>query len=290
MRKRGIEKELRGRGPLVDTPALRLYGKAKRHAWDPAAIDLTQDAADWPRLEDDQQSLLQRTLAGFFSGEESVTHNVLPFMHVMASERRLDEELFLTTFALDEAKHTEFFYRYLDAVAGQAPEPGNPPGGRTMVDREIESSMNRLLQDRRPKTQVRAAVTYCLIAEGVLAESGYRLFQRSLEPLGLLPGLREAIRLVKRDESRHVAYGVYLISRLVNADPSLWKVVEQRTNELLPLVLRIAQRLTAPYERDLFELGPVLFSAQQPLKTRLEKIARARDRLDADADYELEPD
>jgi ribonucleoside-diphosphate reductase beta chain len=54
-----------------------------------------------------------------------------------------------------------------------------------------------------------------------------------------MPGLREGIHLLKRDESRHIAYGVFLISRLVAQDKSLWSVVESRMSELLPLALGV---------------------------------------------------
>jgi ribonucleoside-diphosphate reductase beta chain len=45
----------------------------------------------------------------------------------------------------------------------------------------------------------------------------------------------------KRDESRHIAYGVFLISRLVAQDKELWSVVESRMSELLPLALGVVQ-------------------------------------------------
>ncbi|MBV9710445.1 MAG: hypothetical protein JO011_05935, partial [Ktedonobacteraceae bacterium] len=50
---------------------------------------------------------------------------------------------------------------------------------------------------------------------------------------------------LKRDEARHIAYGVYLISRLVAQNNAIWPVVEERMNELLPLALGTIQEQTS---------------------------------------------
>ena len=90
------------------------------------------------------------------------------------------------------------------------------------------------LTDRSPAAQLRASVTYNMIVEGVLAETGYHAYLSALERNDLLPGQCRGIRLVKQDESRHIAYGIFLIARLLAADPDLWEVAEVAMNELLP--------------------------------------------------------
>ena len=97
--------------------------------------------------------------------------------------------------------------------------------------------------------QLKASVTYNMIVEGVLAETGYQSYFDILQTNNLMPGLRQGIELLKRDESRHIAYGIYLISRLVSQDQSLWSVIESRMNELLPLALGVVQE-SDPYDDD----------------------------------------
>ena len=80
--------------------------------------------------------------------------------------------------------------------------------------------MNRLRDDHSADAQIRAAATYNMIVEGVLAETGYRSYFLALERNELMPGLREGLAYVKRDESRHIAYGVHPLSRLVDGDPA----------------------------------------------------------------------
>lgn len=259
---------------------MRLYQKAKRlGVWDPAAIDLGRDAADWAALSAAERDLLLRVTSLFQAGEESVVLDLLPLMLTIAREGRLEEELFLTAFLWEEGKHTEFFRRFLDEVAG-APELAGleTPSYRAIFHDELPSSMNALLEDPSPAAQARAVVTYTMIVEGVLAETGYHGYFTALERHGLLPGLREGLAHLKRDESRHIAYGVYLLSRLVQADPELWPVVEARLNELLPLALGVVTETFALYEKMPFglELDEFVAYATGQFGKRHARISRAR--------------
>jgi len=90
-----------------------------------------------------------------------------------------------------------------------------------------------------------------------------------------VPGLREGLRLIKQDESRHIAYGVHLLTRLVADDPSLWLVVEERMAALLPLALGVVDEGFSRYgDRSPFGLEKdaiAAFAASQ-FQSRLERI------------------
>ena len=263
-----------------DSPPLRLYHKAKRlGVWDPAVIDLTQDARDWAGLTDSERDLLVRITALFQAGEESVLFDLLPLLVVIAREGRLEDELFLTAWLWEEGKHTEFFRRVLDEVAGIGTATGlDTPSYRTIFYEELPASMAALLDDPSPAAQARAVATYTMVVEGVLAETGYHGYFTALERRGLLPGLREGLALVKRDESRHIAYGVYLLSRLVHADPALWDVIESRMNELLPVALGVVTETFALYDEMPFglELDEFVGYATDQFGKRVARIERAR--------------
>ena len=47
-------------------------------------------------------------------GEESVTLDTLPLSLAVADEGRLEEVVYLSSFALEEAKHVDFFRRWFD--------------------------------------------------------------------------------------------------------------------------------------------------------------------------------
>ena len=81
------------------SPPMRLFEKAKKFGiWNPSDIDLSQDVQDWQTLAADEQDMLLRLMAMFVGGEEAVTLDLLPLIQVIASEGRLEEEMFLTTF------------------------------------------------------------------------------------------------------------------------------------------------------------------------------------------------
>src|SRR5205807_3625997 len=135
----------------------------------------------------------------------------------------------------EEAKHTDFFSRWIRDVTGAAKLPRAPECSIQLFDVELPNAMNVLLEDQSSTAVARASVTYNMVIEGVLAETGYQNYHQSLAVNGLMPGLCAGLVNIKRDESRHIAYGVYLLSRLVAEDPSVWDVIEERMEELWPL-------------------------------------------------------
>ena len=269
---------------LRDGFPLRLYDKAKRlGTWDPSAIDLAADREQWQQLSREQRGGLTQITSLFLAGEEGVTLDLLPLVLAIAREGRLEEELFLTTFLYEEGKHTQLFSRFLAEVAGSPPdlERWHTPSYRTIFYEELPRAMNALLDDPSPAAQARAAVTYNMVVEGVLAETGYQVYHDALVARDLLPGLRDGLANVKRDESRHIAYGVYLLSRLVAADPSLWELVEARMEELLPVALAFVQETYEPWgDVSPFgvEVGTVLGWATAQFQKRFARIERARGR------------
>jgi ribonucleoside-diphosphate reductase beta chain len=263
-------------------PAMRLYEKAKKFGiWNPTHIDLTQDATDWQQLNGREQDILLRLTAMFQAGEEAVTLDLLPLMMVIAQENRIEEEMYLTTFLFEEAKHTDFFSRVLRSAFGvERPlTPYHTPSYHTLFYQTLPHTMQALRQDPSPAAQIRASVTYNMIVEGVLAETGYHGYFTVIQKANILPGVQEGIRLLKQDESRHIAYGIFLISRLLAAQPELWEVVEETMNTLLPHAMEIIGDAFIPYEPDIpFDLDPSIFTdyAISQFQKRLTRLEAAR--------------
>src|ERR1700753_2711211 len=99
-----------------DSLPLRLFAGGNAKFWDPADIDLSRDRADWERLTDGERDLALQLCAQFVAGEEAVTEDIQPFMAAMRAEGRLGDEMYLTQFAFEEAKHIQVFRMWLDAV------------------------------------------------------------------------------------------------------------------------------------------------------------------------------
>ena len=275
------------RGLRRDAPAMRLYEKAKRLGiWNPSDIDLSRDRAHWLSLAGDERDILLRLTAMFQAGEEAVTLDLLPLIMTIAAEGRIEEEMFLTTFLFEEAKHTDFFGRWLsevaasDAVAVSDVDLSryHSDNYRAVFYHALPAALGALQSDRSPAAQVRAAVTYNMLVEGMLAETGYHAYFTVLERADLMPGTRRGIALLKQDESRHIAYGIYLLSRLVAEDAALWEVLEEQMNALLPAALGVIGDVFAAYdpvpfglvEEDFIDYGLAQF------QKRVGRLERAR--------------
>jgi ribonucleoside-diphosphate reductase beta chain len=239
------------RGLDWDSVPMRLFQKAKKlGTWDPQALDFSHDKPDWDAFDPTEKDFLLRTLALFQAGEEGVTKDLLPLIMAVAEEGRIEEEIYLTSFLWEEAKHVEFFRRWLDEVAVAKDDLDDylTPSYKHLFFEELPQALNALKTDRSTNAQIRASVTYNMIIEGVLAETGYHGFRQSLEANGKLPGLLEGIRYTARDESRHIRYGVFLLNRLINASPDGWEVMNQRMNELLGPALGVISEFWEHYD------------------------------------------
>jgi ribonucleoside-diphosphate reductase beta chain len=117
-----------------------------------------------------------------------------------------------------------------------------------------------------------------MVVEGVLAETGYHAFFTMLERNDLMPGLRKGISLLKQDESRHIAYGVYLLSRLVAENPLEWGSLEMHMNSLLPMAIGVIGDAFARYEVVPFGLVEDDFVnyAMSQFSKRFERLEKAR--------------
>jgi ribonucleoside-diphosphate reductase beta chain len=269
------------RGLNRNLPPMRLYERAKKLGiWNPSDIDFTKDRGDWAKFKDDEKDLVWLLLALFVAGEEAVTLDLLPLIEVIAREGRIEEEMFLTTFLFEEAKHTDFFRRFLDEVCDAPVDLSHfhTDNYKAIFYEALPEALLNLKRDQSPAAQIRASVTYNMIVEGVLAETGYHAFFTMLERNDLMPGLRKGISLLKQDESRHIAYGVYLLSRLVAEHPGEWANLESRMNVLLPLAIGVIGDAFARYEVVPFGLAADDFVnyAMSQFSKRFERLEKAR--------------
>jgi len=267
-----------------DRLPMKLFQKGKQlGTWDPQAIDFSQDREDWRTLDDLEREALLHLSALFMAGEESVTNDLLPLIMVVAEEGRLEEEMYLTSFLFEEAKHVESFNRFFTEVAEDPGDLSRFHGDnyREIFDERLPSALNRLREDPSPVNQAEASATYNMIVEGVLAETGYHAYFTAFDDKEMFPGMKELAGNLKQDESRHMAYGVYLLSRLVSehGDP-VWDRIESTMAELLPRATGLITEVFEQYETMPLglELGDFIEYATDQYQRRYERIKSARDK------------
>lgn len=269
------------RGLRRTTPPMILFEKAKRiGTWNPSDIDLAQDVRDWPLFTDDERDAVLRLTASFAAGEEAVTLDLLPLMQAVVRLGLAEESLYLTSFLWEEAKHADFFDRFLTQVAREEKslDRYHLPCYKAIFYEALPAAMNALVSDPSPRAIVRAATTYNLVVEGIIAETGYHAYFVALDEKNLLPGTRHAISRIKQDEARHIAFGIYLLSRLVSADASLWDVVQETMNEMLALTMGMIHEMFAPYDTPPFGQDESVFQeyAMRQFEKRINRLDRAR--------------
>ncbi|MGM0557321.1 MAG: R2-like ligand-binding oxidase [Myxococcota bacterium] len=265
-----------------ETVPMRLWHKAKKlGTWDPQDIDFTKDREDWEGFTELEREVMLHLTAEFLGGEESVTYDLLPLIQTVAAEGRLEEEMYLTSFLFEEAKHVESFRRFLDEVPNEKSDLSRFHGEnyQQIFGDKLPTALNALKEDPTPQNQAVASVTYNMIVEGVLAETGYYAFHSMLEEQDLLPGMREVAGLLKQDESRHLAFGVYFLSRLTaEHGDDVWNAIEARMNEMLPLALGMINETFDQYDELPFglELDTFVNYATTQFQKRYARIEKAR--------------
>jgi Ribonucleotide reductase, small chain/SCP-2 sterol transfer family len=218
-----------------------LYARWEAGNWSATEIDFTEDARQWREVfTDHERKAALWNYALFFWGEDAVADNLSPYIDAAPLE---EQKYFLTTQQVDEARHAIFFKRFMhevvglgDGSAGSALEAIKPEltwGFRRVFDR-LDTMADELRGDRS-RTKLASAVTlYHVIIEAGLAQSGQHFITSYLQDRDLLPGFREGMENVARDEQRHIGFGVKLLHDLNREDPRCAQAVADTLREVLP--------------------------------------------------------
>jgi ribonucleoside-diphosphate reductase beta chain len=277
-----------------DSLPLKLFAGGNAKFWDPADIDFSRDRADWETLSDVERDFATRLCAEFIAGEEAVTEDIQPFMAAMRAEGRLGDEMYLTQFAFEEAKHVQVFRLWLDAVGitddlHSFLEPLT--AYRQIFYEDLPNCLNALSTDPSPAAQIRASVTYNHVVEGMLALTGYYAWHKICVDRNILPGMQELVRRIGDDERRHMAWGTFTCRRHVAADDANWTVFETHMNELIPLALEATEQGFALYDPMPFGMQLeefMQYSADKGMR-RFGTISSARGRPVGEIDLDYSP-
>ena len=248
------------RFPPSDAVFRDLYHKANRLHWDPADVDLSRDRSDWEMLRRDYTAeqyaeQIYRLCSLFYQGEASVTRTLAPYLVAVSRlELGIAQEMFLASQLYEEAKHFDFFSRYFREVLdddGAATIRHLTSAPQALLMDGLDSLALRLTRETDPAT-LRAtfveAVTYYMgVVEGMVARTGYQGVTDALASRGWMPGLCEGFRLIRRDEGRHVAYGIHCTQGLVARFPEYRALVERTFEANLANVVAIVQSFAYPH-------------------------------------------
>jgi ribonucleoside-diphosphate reductase beta chain len=221
----------------------QLYELWERQQWQSQRIDLERDKHDWANLPDDERGEILWGLSSFFVGEERVTTQFSGLVMAYEDEQ---EEAFLTTQQVDEARHMQFFdryYREVFAIEGDRIDQRLAGVRRhvtdsfvVLFDQALVDAGRRLIENPADiETMVAFVTTYHMVIEGTLALTGQHFLLDYFERNDLLPGFVEGFSNIARDEHRHVAYGTWFLQQKVGGGAATTEVVQDTLAELLPL-------------------------------------------------------
>jgi len=190
-----------------------LYEKAKAEQWN-ASHDIPWSSI--PKLPDDLEKAVSQLMT--FLAENEYIALYLPAKFLPRINPHFAEvALFLSTQVADEARHVEVFSRR--AVLG---------AGLQNVSSGTQYALKSLLD---MDDYVKAKFLLNILGEGTFEDLFTFLIEVVPDPV-----TREIIRLAKRDESRHVAYGVRRTKYQLDHDASLKKqlveAIEERASYL----------------------------------------------------------
>jgi ribonucleoside-diphosphate reductase beta chain len=201
---------------------------AARKQWDAAAIDFAPDARAWQELPDERRHRLLTLLAGFRVAEDAVAEQLTPFVAAVNRETLASQEsLVAWTFSLqrrDEERHARLF----DRIAAEVLRlPGETPAERRAAAREYATpAILELFEELLPTMAAELAAgesrlgegvsLYHMLLEGVVFNAGTHALLDDLAD-GALPGVREGVERIERDERWHVGFGLRC---LIESEPS----------------------------------------------------------------------
>ena len=187
-----------------------LYEKAKREQWNsttqlawdtsvepeseivPAGINPLRDYAPFRKLDAKEQARFRHAqialqLSQFLHGEQGA---LIVASQLVGGVPWMDAKYYAGTQTMDEARHVEVFSRYLhEKLEWEWP-----------ITDTLKELLDATIQDSRWDFKY---LGMQVLIEGLAMAAFGNLFQLTQEPL-----LKELLRYVMRDESRHVAFGV----------------------------------------------------------------------------------
>lgn len=234
----------------IDSDKLKaLYSKAKQYQWDAEAN------LDWslhvdpsrPIIEDDVSTGLMRVplveklspsqretflahlaahrLSQFLHGEQGALMTAAALTHAVPDYQA---KLYAATQTMDEARHVEVYARYIQRLAIVYPMT---PVLKEIIDRTLGAG-----------NWVKTAIGMNMIVEGLALASFHNMLR--VTPCQLL---RDILRGVLRDESRHVAFGSLYVSEAIRTmHPDDREDVADFAFEVVALMRRARQRGAPP--------------------------------------------
>ena len=218
-----------------------LYERWEKGNWSAMALDFSRDHVDWHQtFSEMERKAAMWNYTMFFHGEDSVTDNLSPYIEAAPLE---EQKYFLATQQVDEARHSVFFARFMrevvergDDSVGSSLDATRPElgWGFRKTFEHLDKVADGLRRDKSLPNLAAAICMYHVIVEATLAQPGQHFIEGYVTERDILPGFREGMENISKDEQRHIGFGVKMLSDLVKQDPECKHAVADLLREVLP--------------------------------------------------------
>lgn len=263
------------------------YKNGVNNNWVPDEINMQKDFETWKSatgLTEDERRLIMWNM-GFFSTAESLTANNIVlnvYKHVTNPECRQ----YLLRQAYEEAIHTDTFIYCCDSL-GLEPStvydayekiPSIHNKDEFVVDLTKSILDPNFTTDTTENKQrfIHDLVGYYVIMEGIFFYAGF-VMMLSFMRQNKMVGVGEQFQFILRDESVHLAFGMDLITTIIQENPEVWtKELQDKT----VANIKRAVELESEYAHDCLPRGILGLNAEAVIQyvqyvadRRLERLA-----------------
>jgi ribonucleoside-diphosphate reductase beta chain len=221
-----------------------LYRHWEQEQWNPWAVDLTADKAQWQSgLSDQDKGLVYWALSSLMVAEERITTKFAGL--VMAAESE-EEASYLASQQVDEARHMQFYARFQDEIIDEPAAIADHiarsrrelgPSFAVIFDQALVNAHERLAANPADAgAKVDFVTTYHLVIEATLGLTAFEFITRYLRANQLLPGFVDGYSHIHHDEQRHIGYGIWYLREAAGRDDALAERIRAKLTALLPAV------------------------------------------------------
>ena len=240
---------------------LHLYYLWEQDQWEAGSVDLSVDAEQWERLDPTIRRVVMESLAW---RRERATVGMTALVLFVDLAPKEEQQVFLTTQLVDEARHLVFFDRVLTevwkaaSVVDHDPRVAQSPAVVSLVREVLPEVVHGLTGARDVVGLVTALTTYSVVVEGALGLTDHWAVARFLEAHDLLPGICAGFEREATAARRHVAFAGALLADVVRDRPQLADVAADAVTRCMPLVRRGLEALAAT--------APMVYEAREVLE------------------------
>lgn len=217
-----------------------LYYRWEKEQWEAGRVDLARDRDAWETLSPTLRNRAAAAAAWRQLRALQATEALVRFVDAAPNE---EQQVFLTTQLVDEARQVVFFDRFRAEVVGKE------MSSVTHLETEVGGDIRALLMNRLPTAAhrmitgasglgalVRGIVLYQVCVVGLLGLTEQRFLTMGPAVGEVLPGWTEGLGHCERDAHRHVVFGLGFLAEASARHERYGGVIQTALKETMPLI------------------------------------------------------